>query len=291
MCANSQSYSLLRHLCGGILGNHNPGKSWVVIMTEYSVYLDESGHPNDQPYLLIAGFSATVSQWLAFKPIWLEKLQKLRLGDAFHMTDFMSEKRTQFQENRVLSQLRSVIQAHTLRPFVSAVDMAAYKRVQNEFTLEESHGAPYALVGRHFAKDLHEWQTRKLKPEDRVLVFVEEGAKHFGDLEQVYKRDGLPIPNRVPKSMAQVQPADMLAWEVFNFLRAGSPKQMRKNLDLLTRRIRRQQNFGGIFYEHDLRQLCNELRVPPRSAIPPGENPIRFGGNGDRKKARKRTIL
>jgi hypothetical protein len=260
-------------------------------MNEYSVYLDDSGHPNDQPYLLIAGFSATVSQWLAFEPIWLEKIQKLHLGGAFHMTDFMREKRTQFQEDRVLSQLRSVIQAHTLRPFVSAVDMVAYKRVQNEFTLEETQGAPYALVARHFAKDLHEWQTQELKPGDRTLVFVEEGTKHYGDLELVFKKDGLPVPNRVPKSMAQVQPADMLAWEVFRFLRAGSPRKMRKNLDLLTRPIRRQQSFGGIFYEHDLRQLCSELRVPPRSIIPPGENPIRFEGDRNRSRARKRTIF
>jgi hypothetical protein len=261
-------------------------------MTEYSVYLDDGGHPDDQPYLLIAGFGATVSQWLAFEPIWQEKLSKLGLGAVFHMTEFMAGRRTEFQEDRLLSQLRGVIQSHTLRPFVSAVDMAAYKRVQNDFTLEESHGAPYALVCRAFMKELHKWQIDALNPEDHTLVFVEEGAKHYGDLEQVFKRDRLPIPNRVPKSMAQVQPADMLAWEVFNYLRAGSPKKMRRNLDLLTRPIRRKQNFGGIFYERDLRGLCAQpMRVPPRDAIPPGETPIRFGGGGDRNRPRRRTVF
>jgi len=261
-------------------------------MMEHSVYLDDGGHPDNQPYLLVAGFAATASQWSAFSPVWLATLRKLGLGEVFHMTDFMRDRRTEFQEDRILSQLRYVVQAHTLRPFVSAVDMAAYKRVQNELALEESHGAPYALVGRHFAKDLHEWQARNLGCDDRVNVFVEVGAKHFGDLEQVFKRDGLPIPDRVPKSMAQVQPSDMLAWEVFNFLRAGSPKRMRKNLDLLTRPIRKRQNFGGIFYEHDLRRLClDPIRVPPRSVIPLDENPIRFGGRGDIKRVRKRTIF
>ncbi|MGC1782776.1 MAG: hypothetical protein WA708_09675 [Acidobacteriaceae bacterium] len=260
-------------------------------MTDYSVYLDDGGHPDGQPYLLVAGFAATVSQWLAFEPVWLSTLGKLGFGDVFHMTDFMSEKRSAFQEDRILSQLRRVIQSHTLRPFVSAIDMAAYKRVQNEFTLEESHGAPYALAGRQFVKELHEWQGQELGPEDHTLVFVEEGTKHYGDLEQVFKRDKLPIPNRVPKSMTQVQPADILAWEVFNFLRDGSPKRMRKNLEKLTRSIRKQQNFGGIFYEHDLRRLCNEsIRVPPRDIIPPGEDPIRFGGGGDKKRVRRRTV-
>ena len=168
-------------------------------MTDYSVYLDDGGHPDSQPFLLIAGFAATVSQWSAFEPIWKATLKDLGLPAVFHMTDFMAEKRTAFQEERILSKLRGVIQSHTLRPFIHAVDMAAYKRVQSEFTLEESHGAPYALAGRTFMKELHEWQGQALEPNERTLVFVEEGTKHYGDLEQLFKRDKLPIPNRVPK--------------------------------------------------------------------------------------------
>jgi hypothetical protein len=264
----------------------------VVIVTDYSVYLDDGGHPDSQPFLLIAGFAATVSQWSAFEPIWKATLKVLGLPAVFHMTDFMAEKRTAFQEERILSKLRGVIQSHTLRPFIHAVDMAAYKRVQSEFTLEESHGAPYALAGRTFMKELHEWQAQALEPNERTMVFVEEGTKHYGDLEQLFKRDKLPIPNRVPKFLAQVQPSDMLAWEIFNFLRAGSPRRMRKNLDALTRSIRKQQNFGGIWYEHDLRRLCaKKPKVPRRDTISPGENPIRFGGGGERKRVRKRTVF
>jgi hypothetical protein len=259
-------------------------------VTAYAVYLDDGGHPDSQPYLVVAGFAAGAQQWSVFQTAWDEVLKKLGLSAPFHMTDFMTERLTEFRRDQALSKLRSVIQRYTLRPFVSAVDMAAYKRVQEEFALEESHGAPYALACRALAKELHEWQAADLGAEDRVLTFVEEGTKHFGDMEQVFKRDRLPVPTRVPKTMPQAQPSDMLAWEVFAFLRAGSPKKMRRNLDMLTRGMRKKQNFGGIFYERDLRNLCAETRVVPRERLPPGESLIRFGGGGEGKRPRRRTI-
>ena len=45
-------------------------------------------------------------------------------------------------------------------------------------------------------------------PSDQLLTFVEEGAKHFGDMEKVLKRDGIPAPQKVPKALSQVQPAE-----------------------------------------------------------------------------------
>lgn len=258
-------------------------------MTDHALYLDDGGHPDDQPFLVVAGFVATESQWLAFEPAWRETLSKLNLGTEFHMTDFMREKYTEFKREKILSSLAAVIKSHTLRPFVCAVDMLAYKRVQEEFALEEAHGAPFALAGRTLAKELHFWQKENLGPDDKFLTFVEEGTKHYGDLEQVFKRDRLPLPNRVPKSMPQVQPSDILAWEVFRFLRSGSPKRMRKNLDRMTRSIRKQQSFGGILYEKDLRNLCAETLVHLRKHLPPGD-PIRFGGGGEKKRPRRRTI-
>ena len=65
---------------------------------------------------------------------------------------------------------------------------------------------------------------------------------------------------------------------------------MSRNLSLLTRPIRKKQNFSGIFYEKDLRNLCATTKVVPREHLPPGGNPIRFGGGGERKRLRRRTI-
>ena len=60
-------------------------------MTEYALYLDDSGHPKDQPYVVVAGFIASESQWLSFEPAWKAALAKYGLGDAFHMTDFSAK--------------------------------------------------------------------------------------------------------------------------------------------------------------------------------------------------------
>lgn len=255
-------------------------------MTEYALYLDDGGHPSDQPFVVVAGYVASESQWLAFEPLWRKTLKQFDLGDVFHMTDFMCRCYSALKRDQILGSLASVVNNQAIRPFACAVDMAAYKRVNDELTLEECHGAPYGLVVRSLARDIHLWQ-RKLSLGDRLLTFVEEGTKHFGEMEQVLKRDRIPVPIRVPKSLPRVQPADVLAWEMFHWLKLGNPKRMGKNLDRLTRPIRQQQNFGGMIYEHDLRRICTDTKVPPRSIMTTGST-IAF--HSERKRKRKRTI-
>jgi hypothetical protein len=167
------------------------------------------------------------------------------------------------------------------------MDIAAYKRVNEEFTLEECLGAPHAPTGRTVARHFNIWKSKNLQPADNLLIFVEQGTKHYGDLEQVFKRDRLPIINRVPKQIVPVQAADLLAWETFNWLRAGSPERMDKNLDRLTRHVRIKEELGGMIYEADMRRVCAEISVFPRSEIKPGD---RITFHSDRKRARRRTV-
>jgi hypothetical protein len=258
-------------------------------MTEFALYLDDGGHPNDQPFLVVAGYIATESQWLAFEPYWRKALARFSLGSKFHMTDFMAQRRryTSLKLDQILYTLASIAKENTLRPFVCAVDIAAYRRVNTDFTLEECHGAPYAITARAMAKELNRWKLESTQAADRLLIFVEEGTKHYGDLEEVFKRDKLPMPNRVSKEIPQVQPADILAWETFNWLRSGSPSMMGKNLKRLTTPIRRKESFGGILNETDLRRICGETDVPLRSNMRAGDT-IAFHSN--RKRKRRRTI-
>ena len=74
-------------------------------MTEFSFYLDDGGHPDDQPVLVVAGYVATEAQWLAFEPQWRAALKKFNLGDAFHMTDFMRARYTALRRDQILSEL------------------------------------------------------------------------------------------------------------------------------------------------------------------------------------------
>jgi hypothetical protein len=256
-------------------------------MTDFALYLDDGGHPDDQPFVVVAGYVATESQWIAFEQGWRNALAKFNLGDAFHMTDFMQAKYSSLKRDHILSSLASLINANTLHPFVCAIEMVAYKKVNNEFAFEECHGAPYALALRSLTRNLNVWKAKTLQPGDHLFTFVEEGTKHFGDMLQVFKRDSLPLPTRTAKTTPPVQPADMLAWETFNWLRAGSPRKLGKNLNRLTRPTRKNEELGGIIYERDLRRICADTSVYPRSSLNPGDT-IAF--HSERKRKRKRTI-
>ena len=268
-------------------GNRNPGKVWAAIMTEFAFYLDDGGHPDDQPFLVVAGYVATELRWLAFEPQWRAALNKFELGDEFHMTDFMRARYTALKRDQILSELALITKHHTLHPFMCCLDIAAYGRVNEEFALEESHGAPFALTFRALKRAMHIWENQNFNFGDRSLTFIEQGTKHYGDLEKVCKRAGIPIPHRVPKEMPQVQPSDILAWETFKWLKDGSPRKQGKNLSRLTRQFRFQEHLGGMLYEHDLRRICEDTNVPPRSVMTP-ESTIVFHSNLKRK--RKRTI-
>ncbi len=57
-------------------------------MSGYSVYLDDSGHPIDKPYLVLGGFIAAEDRWLNFEKPWLEILRQRKIDFPFHATDF-----------------------------------------------------------------------------------------------------------------------------------------------------------------------------------------------------------
>jgi hypothetical protein len=69
-------------------------------MTQYELYLDASGHPDDQPYIVVAGFVATNKQWQAFETDWNVALKEHGLGGVFHMVDFESSKRANPKRGR-----------------------------------------------------------------------------------------------------------------------------------------------------------------------------------------------
>ena len=258
-----------------------------MMMADFALYLDDSGHPKDQPYVVVAGYVASDRNWLAFEFEWRSALNRFSLADPFHMTDFMREKYSSFKRDQILSTLAKITNVHTLHPFVYGVDVAAWKRVNDEFALEECHGAPYAIAARGVAKEMHEWQAANMKLGDHLLTFVEEGTLHYGQMEQIFKRDSIPVPNRVTKSTVPVQSCDVLAWEAFNYMRSGSPDRPGKNLERLARAARLKKATGGIFLEQDLRRICEQTEVMKRDTLKEGDT-IRF--HSDRKRVRRRTI-
>jgi hypothetical protein len=249
-------------------------------MSNYSLYFDDSGYPDGQPFVVTAGFVATEQDWLAFEPVWKDALAKHNISEPFHMTDFFSTTSVK-ERGPALRDLAAIIVNHAHAALTGAVEMAAYRKVNAEFALQEYLGALYALAGRAMALGINQWVQHELGPSDHLALFAEDGTKHRGDLVEVFKRDGLPEPRTVPKSVTAVQPADMLAWVVFTALRTKKPYRRLKRL------VDSHLEFGATLRENDLRVTCEQAGVPLRSALPPT---AKVSFHASKKRPRKRTI-
>lgn len=250
-------------------------------MADYALYIDDSGHPDDQAFVVVAGFIATEKEWLEFEPAWKAALKENGLVEPFHMTDFMRQKRPAQQRAQILRNLVEVITAHTRYCFCGGIDIAACELVNETYALEECLGAPYALAARILAVELNKWREKNLTSQDHLLLFAEEGTKHRGDMIEVFKRDRLPEPVTVKKTMAAVQPADMLAWEMFSFLHGAN------NNRRIYRLIDKRKQFGAIFYEKDLIATCIQSDPPVmlRTTLSPNAR-ILFHSSPKRKRVR-----
>src|ERR1700719_207142 len=151
-------------------------------MKEYSVYLDVSGHPDDQPYIVVAGFVATKEQWLTFESDWRTALADHGLGSVFHMVDFESSNPP--DRGDVLERLTGIINKHTNGAFSCFIPVDDYKRVNTLYAMEEVLGTPYAIAARGVARHLNQWKQNHFKPGDTLLSFVERGTKHQGDMDE-----------------------------------------------------------------------------------------------------------
>ena len=269
-------------MCWEILLNHNPSHKFVAAMTEYAAYLDASGHPNDQPFVVVAGFIATESQWLAFEKPWKDALQRHGLGDVFHMTDFEAQGRK--DRGIVLDDLIDIINHHTASHFSCAVEMSAYRKINDAYILEEAIGTPYSIAARGIARNINLWKEKCFRKDDHLLIFIEEGTKHHGDMEEAFRRDLLPIPQKVPKDHPSVQPADLLSWEVHNYSRH---QNRRRSLMKLISNGDPMPEAHGKFGEKNMLFSCKQINVPLRKDVP---SSVQIVYKTSPKRPRRRTI-
>lgn len=275
-------YSLIRHLSWGVLLSHNPDSTGIAIMTEYASYLDVAGHPDDKPYVIAAGFIASERQWIDFESAWRALLKKLGLGRVFHMVDFEADNsRTREEKDAILKQLVTAILAHTRSEVICGVDMDAYRRVNQTYALEQCAGTPYAITARTVSKNVRYWKNKHCRRRDKVLIFVEQGTKHHGDMEEAFRRDRLPVPQKVPKDHPASQAADLLAWEAAFYYRTQVWRESFRRL------IGKDKHMDGMYLEQDLIQMCLDCGIPPYRDMPP-EMQIMY--NNSPKRPRRATI-
>lgn len=283
MCVQSQ-YSQFRHLCSGILLNHNPEDTMVLSLTAYSLYFDVAGHPSDRPSICCGGFLATEKGWLEFEPAWNAALAKNGLPPVFHMTDFESKYKNHPDHWDILKSLIDVIDKHLLASFSNNLNMDGYRQVNARYPLEEMFGKPYGISATCAARLAFHWKnyTRRTGP---LLIFVEKGTYHEGDMLECFKRDGHDAPIPVSKELAASQAADLYAWERAYYNNTGL---RRPSLAYLKSKMPdRLRALDGKWDKRDMMQALRKIDVPPRKELP--ENPKIVFGSAP-KKNRKRTI-
>jgi len=259
-------------------------------MTEYAAYFDDSGHPDDQEVVLVAGFISSEREWLLFEREWQEILDREGI-EIFHMTDFEKNKVwPQHKKDAILRRLVSTIKIRTLKSISDGVLMKDYKEINDKYPFEEMIGTPYALSGRSVAKTLNTWKQKNMGTDDKLLVFFEDGTKHKGDFIDAMERDKLPCPAFIKKAEATpLQAADWLAWEIFNAFKTAT---VRPSLAKLMKSLPLDDPDHGIYEKPDLEKMCQGQTggkpLPLRSQLAPNAY---IAHHSSPKKPRKRTIF
>lgn len=260
-------------------------------MTDYAAYFDDSGHPDGQEAVIVAGFVASREQWQDLEREWKEVLVHAGL-DHFHMKDFQHDKDRPFhQKEAILRRLVKIIESNTIRPIAHIVLMKEYKTVNEKYAMEEVLGAPYAMAGRSVASSLHKWRDENMSPSDTLSVYFEDGSKHRGDFIDAMDRDHLQRPTFVKnKDVVAFQAADLFAWEMMRATRhnlLSDKHPLRPEFKRLIRGLEPKDPHIGVYTEENLIRACEKAPAPSRDDIPP--NTV-FAHNSSPKKLRKRTI-
>jgi hypothetical protein len=192
-------------------------------MNGYSVYLDDSGHPIDKPYLVLGGFITREDRWIDFERPWKDCLHSRGLNFPFHSTDFFAEHKDDPKLKHILADLVRVITNHIEAAFSATIEIDAYTTFNRERRLEEFAGSPYAIVTRVIHKNVDDWQLR-VGDRSPLRYFVEDGTLHKGDMMDCLRdRDGINPPTPVKKDHVACQAADLYAYSVYQSAMLGQP--------------------------------------------------------------------
>lgn len=257
-------------------------------MKEYVAYFDDSGHPDSEDVVIVAGWLGTEDQWLLFEVEWKQALNDagIPLEVGFHMTDFESPNYRLYStwsrsaKDRFLSRLINLLRTRTRMFFSAIVPMREYRLANNQHAIEECLGRPYAMAGRLIGQQLREWENKYNPSHYPVVSIFEDGSKHKGDLMDIFQRDHFDPPAfRDKTKVVPLQGADLLAWEYFNTFKTN---QIRPSLDYI---INNHPGMDHIYTYEDLLDSAQRSNVPERNRS------FRYFFYNLKKKTRERTIF
>jgi hypothetical protein len=165
----------------------------------YTAYFDESGTHGSSEALIVAGYIASVEQWIQFEADWKQLLLDVGV-DALHMRDFNPSLRhfapwKDEWERREIFRKRvvKVIRTHVRRGFAGAVILRDYAKVNITYHLEDRSLKPYPLAALNCINKGETWRKEHTYLEPIRYVF-EDGMKGKNQIYDVLRGNGLQIP-------------------------------------------------------------------------------------------------
>lgn len=240
---------------------------------ELAAYFDDSGHPDDQDVVVVAGWVGKVDQWRLWEQGWTKVLRDYKIASGiFHMTDFeaalKSERANEYkhlslsQRASFHSRLISHVRTRASYTFCVMVPMRDYKYVNEMYCFEEWLGKPYTFASIGITQTLRAWK-QLYQPKSPLVTYFEDGTKHKGDLMAAFKQFKFDDPIfRKKKEAVPLQAADMLAWECFNAFNTG---EVRAQFDDLLETVPGRRTHG-IFTADRLVEAAESSEVPKRES-------------------------
>jgi len=234
----------------------------------YSAYFDESGHPDNGIFMVVAGCVAEVDQWVHFEREWLEALAPLNTK-VFHTNEFEKgnppfDKLTSREADDLFDKLVGIICRRVEKNFSQVLRLADYNAINAKYVFAECYGFPYPVLARSCIGLVETWAEKHSIPVNDVRHFFENGAKHKGQIEWIAERD---LKSSIPvflekKEFVPLQAGDLLAWCHHHYLTTSGKMEWRYEKAL--NRLAGVANSWGLINFEDPDRIPTVLEIPVR---------------------------
>jgi hypothetical protein len=204
-------------------------------LSAYTAYFDASGHPSDQPFVVVAGYVANIHQWKFFNRMWESIHKEYDIALPFHATDFyarakqyehLPEGNETGKPHDFITSLATAQQIYTLLHVSCVVDMGVYNDIADVFLIQTMVPA-FALGARVCVALIQDWQ-KSFGVEHPIECVFEDGDFGKGKFIDLMRVERMPAPIFKDKgNFPGLQAADHIAWESSSHLKrerkAGGP--------------------------------------------------------------------
>ncbi|HYZ74644.1 MAG TPA: hypothetical protein VE641_16315 [Chthoniobacterales bacterium] len=145
--------------------------------------------------------------------------QALGEGVVFHRADFHCKTPQRLQKFRDLA---GIVYRRVERSTAVVIPLDEYDLLNQEFLFAEEIGYPFPFAARLCMGDVLSWAEHH-SVLDPIVVVIEDGSKHHGQLKWICERDNLEQPILRDKKLVPLQAADLIASEIANQLNSFGP--------------------------------------------------------------------